>query len=406
MRDISSPQDTCLACGSARLVDLIDLGVQPHANDFSDTLQLKFRESLRLRGCRDCGHAQQAVFVRPEILFADYHYASGTSRSLKQYFDHYAAELAARLGPDTRILEVACNDGSFLDSLAAAGFKALRGVDPAGNIVATARAKGLDVDVDFFNQAYAAAHPQRHDLIVGQNVLAHTPDPLDLLRAAAAVLADDGEIHIQTSQANMLFNGEFDTIYHEHYSFFGAHSMRTLAQRAGLVLVSLSYPDVHGTSFRFVLKKSGSADAAVTERLAYEQQHGLLDGRCFAAFSALAQDRVSRFRQHLIEWHGQGRAVVGVGVAAKSVTFFNYAGVFPDHVVDEAPLKIGKYLPGSPVRVAPLTGVGDYPQGTVFVVGAWNFFNELKAKIAAVRGDQGRADLFVRYLPALEMQPC
>lgn len=383
--------------------------MQPHANDFADTLQLKFRESLRLRGCSVCGHAQQAVFVRPDILFEDYHYASGTSRSLKQYFDHYAAELARQLPSSARILEVACNDGSFLDSLAAQGFKALRGVDPAANIVATARAKGLDVDIDFFTPAYAKAHAQRYDLIVGQNVLAHTPDPLGLLQAAAAVLAVGGEIHIQTSQANMLFNGEFDTVYHEHYSFFGAHSMRTLARRAGLELVHLSYPAVHGTSFRFVLRKSGTAgtaDASVTRRLAEEVQRGLLDGRCFAAFSALAQDRVARYRTHLSEWHAQGRTVVGVGVAAKSVTFFNYAGVFPDHVVDEAPLKIGRYLPGSAVRVAPLAGVADYPRNTVFVVGAWNFFNELHDKISTVRGGQGGGDLFVRYLPEMEMRAC
>ena len=380
--------------------------MQPHANDFSDTQQLKFRESLRLRGCPHCGHAQQAVFVRPDLLFADYHYASGTSRSLKAYFDAYAAELKTQLRPEASILEIACNDGSFLDSLAAAGFTQLHGVDPAANIVATAQAKGLAVDADFFNQAYVARQPRRHDLIIGQNVLAHTPDPLDLLRAAAAVLNDGGEIHIQTSQANMLFNGEFDTVYHEHYSFFSAHSMRTLAARAGLVLVHLSYPAVHGTSFRFVLMKSGAVQASVTERLAFEVEHGLLDGRCFADFKALAEDRVGAYRDHLHAWHAQGRTVVGVGVAAKSVTFFNYAGVFPDHVVDEAPLKIGKFLPGSAVRVAPVAGVADYPEGAIFVVGAWNFYAELKDKISTARGAKGRGDVFVRYLPALEMQAC
>lgn len=380
--------------------------MQPHANDFSDTLQLKFRESLRLRGCTRCGHAQQAVFVDPKLLFADYHYASGTSRSLKQYFDRYAAELAARLGTGTRILEVACNDGSFLDSLAAQGFGSLKGVDPAANIVAAARAKGLDVDVDFFNTAYASRQDRRYDLIVGQNVLAHTPDPLDLLRAAAALLADDGEVHIQTSQADMLFNGEFDTVYHEHFSFFGAHSMKTLAERAGLVLVRISYPEVHGTSLHCVLKKQGRPEPSVAQRLDHELAHGLLDGRCFAAFRALAEDRVAAYRGHLEQWHAQGRTVVGVGVAAKAVTFFNYAAVFPDHVVDEAPLKIGKFLPGSAVRVQPLAAVAELPEAAVFVVGAWNFFDELRGKIAAVRGARGAQDLYVRYLPALELRSC
>jgi SAM-dependent methyltransferase len=346
------------------------------------------------------------VFVDPGILFADYHYASGTSRSLKQYFDRYAGELAERLGTGARALEIACNDGSFLDSLASRGFRSLKGVDPAANIVALARAKGLDVDVDFCNSAYAARNGQRYDLIIGQNVLAHTPDPLDLLRAAAAMLADDGELHIQTSQADMLFNGEFDTVYHEHFSFFGAHSMQTLAERAGLALVRISYPAVHGTSLHCVLKKRGRAEPSVAQRLAWEAAHGLLDGRCFAAFKALAQDRVHAYRTHLQQWRAQGRTVVGVGVAAKAVTFFNYAAAFPDHVVDEAPLKIGKFLPGSQVRVQPLAAVAELPQACVFVVGAWNFFDELCAKLAAERGGRGAQDLFVRYLPKLEMRPC
>lgn len=406
MSDISSTPDACLACGSKDLRDLIDLGVQPHANDFSENGQLKFTESLRLCGCPHCGHAQQGVFVKPEVLFADYHYASGTSSSLKRYFDLYAKELRSQFPASARVLEIACNDGSFLDSLAAEGFGHLHGVDPAGNIVETARAKGLKVDADFFNQAYVAQHPQTYDLIVGQNVCAHTPDPLDLLSAAAKVLNPEGEIHIQTSQANMLFNGEFDTIYHEHYSFFSAHSMQALARRAGLVLCRLSFPDIHGTSFRFVLKRIGHADPSVTERLDYERVHGLLDGHCFKQFSILAENRVNTYRKHMKQWHAQKRTVVGVGVAAKSVTFFNYAGVFPDHVVDEAPLKIGRFLPGSKVRVTATPAVADLPMGTIFVIGAWNFYAELKEKISKIRGAKGKGDAYVRYLPELEIQEC
>lgn len=406
MLEFSHSQEACVACGAMKLVDLIDLGVQPHANDFSISLQLKFRESLRLRGCIGCGHAQQAIFVGPEVLFEDYHYASGTSRSLKQYFDDYANELSLSFINDASILEIACNDGSFLDSLKAQGFSDLHGVDPAANIVEMATAKGLSVDTAFFSLGYARNHSKRYDLIVGQNVLAHTPNPLDLLSAAAKVLKDNGEIHIQTSQANMLFNGEFDTVYHEHYSFFSAHSMSTLAERAGLTLVSLSYPAVHGTSFRFVIKKLGQPDAAVNDRLAYEIDNYLLDGRCFAAFSKLAEHRVGVYRKHLMDWHAEGRTVIGVGVAAKSVTFFNYAGVFPDHVVDESPLKIGKYLPGSSVCVSPLSGVDCYPENAIFVIGAWNFFFELKEKIRLIRGERGKCDVFVRYLPEVEVQTC
>lgn len=378
--------------------------MQPHANDYSETGGLKFRESLRLRGCRHCGHAQQAMFVRPDILFADYHYASGTSRSLKQYFDRYAGEIAARFGTGARVLEIACNDGSFLDSLAAQGIRTLKGVDPAANIVETARAKGLDVDAEFFGLDYARGHAGRYDLVVGQNVLAHTPDPLNLLQAAAALLADDGEIHIQTSQANMLFNGEFDTIYHEHYSFFGAHSMRALAERAGLLLTRIDYPEVHGTSFRFVLRRVGAVERSVDHRLGDEIAQGLLDGRCFMRFAALAEQRVQAYREHLRQWHAEGRTVIGVGVAAKAVTFFNYAGVFPDRIVDEAALKIGRIVPGSSVRVQPVATVADCPPGTVFVVGAWNFYAELKQKLGSVRGAAGHGDLYVRYLPQIEIQ--
>jgi 2-polyprenyl-3-methyl-5-hydroxy-6-metoxy-1,4-benzoquinol methylase len=404
-------QSTCLACGSISLVKLIDLGVQPHANDFSETNHLKFREPLLLMGCKECGHAQQEVFVHPEMLFIDYHYASGTSKSLKNYFDKYARDLVLEISRDSRILEIACNDGSFMESLASQGFRELKGVDPASNIVSSARSKGLNVDDDFFNSDYANRHLSvncpKYNFIVGQNVLAHTPDPLDLLKAAKLLLAPGGLIQIQTSQANMIFNGEFDTIYHEHYSFFSAHSMQRLAARAGLILVSLDYPDVHGTSFRFTLKSDGEPGISVTDRLNFEIQHGLLDGKCFKEFSKQAENRVNAYRQHIKDWHENGLTVVGVGMAAKSVTFFNYAGVFPDFVIDEAPLKVGKYLPGSNLRVQPLLEVASFPPNTVFVIGAWNFFDELKEKIKFVRGPElGHGDLFVRYLPVLEIKTC
>jgi hypothetical protein len=183
--------------------------------------------------------------------------------------------------------------------------------------------------------------------------------------------------------------------------------MQRLAARAGLVLVSLDYPEVHGTSFRFQLQSVGTPDASVIDRLNFEIQHGLLNGKCFNDFSDQAENRVIAYRQHLKEWHEKGITVVGVGMAAKSVTFFNYAGVFPDFVIDEAPLKVGKYLPGSKLRVQPLLEVASFPPKTVFVIGAWNFFDELKEKIKDVRGSQlGSEDLFVRYLPQLEITAC
>lgn len=393
----------CLACESSDLVELIDLGIQPHANDYSTDGTVKFKESLVLLGCKRCGHAQQKYLVTPDLLFEDYHYASGTSNTLKKYFDEYAVELK-RDPAVSSILEIACNDGSFLDSLRDQGFSPLVGVDPAGNIVEAAASKGHQTYVDYFGTEFAAGHDQRYSLIVGQNVLAHTPDPLDLLLGAANLLTPDGQIHIQTSQSNMLFNGEFDTVYHEHYSFFGAHSMKALAKRAGLVLCEISYPPVHGTSFRFVLKKAGSEGVSVKDRLHFEEQAGLIDGRCFADFRALAEDRVNAFRNHMKEWTREGRQVIGVGVAAKAVTFFNYADILPHRFVDEAPLKIGKYFPGTSVVIEPLDAVRDCEPGSVFVIGAWNFFDELMQKLGGIRGEQGGSDLYVRYLP--ETQVC
>jgi hypothetical protein len=155
------------------------------------------------------------------------------------------------------------------------------------------------------------------------------------------------------------------------------------------------------------LKSDGEPGISVTDRLNFEIQHGLLDGKCFKEFSKQAENRVNAYRQHIKDWHENGLTVVGVGMAAKSVTFFNYAGVFPDFVIDEAPLKVGKYLPGSNLRVQPLLEVASFPPNTVFVIGAWNFFDELKEKIKFVRGPElGHGDLFVRYLPELEIKTC
>ena len=209
-------QTRCVVC-EAETRPLLDLGVQPLANTLlSDAAQAFQSFPLGLAVCPGCTHGQLTHFLHPDSLFRNYLYASGTSGTLTAYFAWFAAALSGCVRPGARVLEIASNDGSHLSCLAARGFD-VTGIDPADNLNQIAAAAGHKVLTGFFPDTRPDG---RFDVVIAMNVAAHTPTPLRLLEGVAGVLAPGGVAIIQTSQALMIGNGEFDTVYHEHYSFF------------------------------------------------------------------------------------------------------------------------------------------------------------------------------------------
>jgi 2-polyprenyl-3-methyl-5-hydroxy-6-metoxy-1,4-benzoquinol methylase len=384
----------CLACGGSNLRRALDLGNQTLANSLPDLPDVHLdRYELALNYCPSCGHGQLSCFVPPDLLFHDYIYSSGTSETLKKYFEWFSHECLSLIKPGDRVLEIGCNDGSLLRELEKVGFSAI-GVDPAENQVSIATAQGLKAIGGFWpNQIAIEQGP--YSLVVAQNVIAHTPSPANFLQAVAKVLTEDGICILQTSQVNMLHFGEFDTIYHEHHSFFTKNSFSALAKNAGLNLVFLGMSSVHGGSAIVALAKDTKAKVRLTDvfssrpfgmgRADISSEFLVGESRDFAPiyerFGVMSREKISQISNFAKLKNDQNWAICFIGLSAKIMVAMQAASVVPDFLFDEAQLKIGRYLPNSNVQIRPLTSIGEMSERSVFVLTAWNFRDELVSKI-------------------------
>lgn len=377
----------------------LDLGSQPLANNIRQHTEAY---PLAVNLCHDCWHLQLSVAVDPEEMFAEYLYVSGTTKTLRSHFAWFA-EWALALQPNAHtVLDIACNDGTQLDEFKRLGFETY-GIDPAKNLHELSSANH-HVVCDFITpQSAKLLGTDQFDVIVAQNVVAHTADPLGLLSTARQLLNDDGVLLIQTSQANMIANGEFDTIYHEHISFFCLNSMINLAHRAGLHVTNAIKSPIHGTSWIFVLRKNDTTETTVAELLAQEATAGLHAAVTYQHWAQRCAEIQHETVQVLEELQQAGYMLVGYGAAAKGMTFLNSINQTLDAVIDDNPLKVGWQCPGnlSPiVDRAWLSGIGNVYK-IAFIPLAWNFFDEIRDKIRETR--DSKLDVFVRYFPSVEI---
>jgi SAM-dependent methyltransferase len=400
----------CLACGGGNLETYLDLGVQPLANSCVEVPVEQPAFPLGVRLCRDCWHSQLPVAVDPDLLFKRYLYVSGTTDTLRSYFAWFAGmveERFARQGP-LRVLDIASNDGSLLMQFKAKGH-AVQGVDPAENLREASARHGIPTVVDYWSPRVLQQLGAHYDVIVAMNVLAHVADPLGFLELCRRALrpggrVSGGRIYVQTSQALMLKNGEFDTIYHEHHSFFTVRSMLALAARAGLRVEAVRHVPVHGTSYLFELTAAEGGEDCAPGDFEIERQEaawGYYERPSYAAFGQRALRTRDRVRE-LVGWHrGAGYAVVGYGVAAKGMTFVNFAGLDFDYLIDDNPLKVGLLTPG---RNNPIHGpdrLESEERPGLFVVLAWNFYDEVLRRIAQRRTNP--RDGFLAYFPQVKL---
>lgn len=393
----------CLCCGSKNLSMTLDLGQQPMANSFltrEDEPELTFPLVLNL--CRDCYHLQLSHAVNPDLLFKNYLYVSGTSQTLRDYFDWFANETLNYFSAKPKsVLDIACNDGSQLNSFKALGLKTY-GVDPATNLHATS-SKEHEVICDYFKQEHVAHYMNRVDIITAQNVFAHNDYPLDFLKQCRAIMHDTSVLFIQTSQADMVRNNEFDTIYHEHLSFFCANSMNELAKRAGLYLIDIRKTPIHGNSYVFVFSKHPGDTAKVDTFLQEERDAGLNSPATYVEYARKAQQAVNDLKEAIVAYRAEGFVIAGYGAAAKGMTLLNYANLSLDFIIDDNPLKQGRYSPGMHIPVVSIDELNKYEQQNIaFVPLAWNFFDEIKRKIKSKRDHA--EDVFIRYFPSIKVE--
>lgn len=393
----------CLACGSTELRPVLSLGNQALANAYRYTEDMSPEPTfpLDLNRCSRCFHCQLGVAVDPHLLYRNYRYVSGTTATLRSYFNWFANRLATAAPNARSILELACNDGTLLQVLRACGYE-VAGVDPAENLHSVTQAVGLDVRCAYWTEAEAKALGRRFDVLIAMNVVAHGAEPLDFLRACRRTLQPGGKLFVQTSQAFMVDHGEFDTIYHEHHSFFTTRSMQALAERAALRVVEAEHVPVHGTSLLYTLSADAPAGPSVAAMLADEEARGLYDDSTYKNFAAVAAAVRQQLEDVVAEHKRQGFRILAYGAAAKGNTVLQFAhGAGVEAVVDDNVLKHGLCLPGTGLPVLAPCALAAIPHPVLHVITAWNFRDEIVRRIRAVR--HGASDRFLVYFPSVEV---
>jgi 2-polyprenyl-3-methyl-5-hydroxy-6-metoxy-1,4-benzoquinol methylase len=393
----------CNACGGKNLRMILDLGDQPLANNYhANVKQEEF--PLKLNLCTSCYHLQLSHIVNPDLMFKNYLYVSGTSQTLKDYFEYFANKTLEYNSKAKTILDIACNDGTQLDFYKKLGLKTF-GIDPAKNLHEATVAKGHKIICDYFNTSTVLNFEEKtFDIITAQNVFAHTKYTTNFLESCKQLMNDDSVLFIQTSQANMVANNEFDTIYHEHLSFFNTNSMKQVVERCGLVLSDVFKTDIHGTSYVFVITKYGFGSNTVEEMIEKERSIGLYDILTYPAYALKCYASTIGLKNKLEELRKSGYAIVGYGAAAKGNTLLNFGNIKLDFIVDDNPLKQNLLTPGMNI---PIFGSDELIKfrtndKIAFIPLAWNFYEEIKRKIKNKRNNDN--DLFVKYFPNIQIE--
>ena len=391
----------CLACGSKHLFPSLTLGKQPLANNFiSEKIDLPVYP-LGVNVCNNCYHVQLTHTVDPKIIYSNYLYVAGTSQTLKDYSKWFAGYVSERLtGLSYNILDIGCNDGTQLDCFTKHSMNTY-GVDPAENIYATS-SENHNVICDFFGPNIVNKLPKvNFDAITAQNVFAHNPNPLEFLQTCTQLMDDHTQLFIQTSQADMILNNEFDTIYHEHINFFNVNSMNELAKRANLNLIDVIKTPIHGNSYVFVFSKLIKREHHISNIIKSESK--LLNIKTYDDWKENTIKNMSTLKITMNDFKANGYVIVGYGAAAKGNTLLNYIDTPLDLIIDDSPLKQNLYAPGTNSPIKSIDALKELSKDTkiLFMPLAWNFFTEISKRIKAVRNEP--QDKFLKYFPNVEV---
>ncbi|MBI1172828.1 methyltransferase domain-containing protein [bacterium] len=387
---------TCRHCAAPLQHRFLDLGFAPPSNAYLAPEALDRPEvayPLRLMVCGQCYLVQTEDFAAREALFdAQYAYFSSTSKSWLDHSARYAAAVTKRygLGADSLVIEVASNDGYLLRNFVAAGIPCL-GIEPTAATADAAEAQGIPVLRDFFGLTLArglAASGRQADLIAGNNVYAHVPDINDFTRGLAAALKPQGVVTLEFPHLMRLVEFcQFDTVYHEHFSYLSLMSVTRIFEAAGLRIFDVEELPTHGGSLRVHGCLTGAGHEptpSVAALLAEEVRRGMAGLAYYDAFQPRADRVKDAFLRFLIDAKRDGRKVAAYGAAAKGNTLMNYAGVKPDllpFVCDAAPSKQGKLMPGSHIPILPPAAL-EAERPDFIVILPWNIAAEVRQQLA------------------------
>jgi hypothetical protein len=346
----------CLVCGNKKLIKFFDLNQQPLANNY---VKNQYWYPLGLNYCENCTHTQLTYAIDPKVMFEDYAFVSGTTDTLNKWFKDFADQF--KNDSPGRILDIAGNDGTLLKYFK--GWDRLN-IDPAKNLNHFNEDEGIMIINDFWREEIGNKFG-KFDLITAFHVVPHTPTPLSFVKGLRKAIKDTGRIYIETSQIDMLQNGQFDTIYHEHYSQFSEKSMRLLLEKGGFKgwEINITKVPIYGNSMMVEIK------------------------RPYYDFNNRA-NKLKEFLNNIPE------DAIGFGAAARATVMINSVNMKLRYVIDENPLKIGKVIPGTDIPIVS-PSVLKHEGKLNIVIFAWTFADEIKKKIKKLR--PGAKDTF--YVP-------
>jgi len=394
-------------------VVFLSLGETPLANSFvriGSMGQPQLRVPLEVMRCERCGLVQLTVVVDPEVMFRDYLYATSASAPMRGHFDDLAAELVSRFAPaDSLVVEVGSNDGVLLRPLASRGARAL-GVEPASNLATIANAEGLETLNEFFGLQVAQRIRSERGaakVVVGNNVLAHIDDLPAMVRSLDALLDDDGVFVAEVPYLfDLLDHVEYDTVYHEHLSYFHLAPLAVLFDHVGMELFDVKRLATHGGSIRMYAGRRGRRPVTTSLReLRASEAARLTDATgLFAAFTGRVEAQRAALRSLLGDLRTNGTRLAGYGATAKGNTMLNYCGIGADtlaFIADTTPYKQGLLTPGTHIPVRPESAIDD--EGIeVLLLLAWNYADEIVRRMTTYTGRGGR---FIHPIPLPRFLP-
>lgn len=369
----------CRCCKNIQFEKILDFGTQPLANNFVNSSLDVEKYPLDLYCCRHCYHLQLGHVVDKTILFDEYIYTSGTSKTMKNFFKTNALEID-ELGTTKTVLDIACNDGSQLDAFFDLGWETV-GVDPAKNII-----KNVSHTHKIINGYWDSNMAKKLDtyfgVILSQNVFAHVDDLDEFINACKIVMNKDTKWFIQTSQATMVENFECDTIYHEHLSFFNCSSMIKVIERNGLFVNNVKIVPIHGNSYIFEVSKSKNVSTQLQEQYDLELKKGYYDIDCIRNYGKQCIKNINA-KKLLLEKLSKQYEIIGYGACAKVNTLFNAMDITPNiikYIIDDSKLKQGKYTPGTNIKIIDIDQLNSRKNYIILVL-AWNFYDEIVTKV-------------------------
>jgi 2-polyprenyl-3-methyl-5-hydroxy-6-metoxy-1,4-benzoquinol methylase len=412
--DVQNNAAACRFCGAPLTHTFVDLGMSPLCNNILKPEQLNAMEPffpLLVYVCDQCFLVQLQEYVNPGEIFSDYSYFSSFSDSWLAHAKRYVDGIVERRGLNeaSQVVEIASNDGYLLQYFVQKGVPVL-GVEPAANVAAVASEKGIPTVVKFFGRKTAEelrADGKAADLIVGNNVLAHVPDVNDLVGGLKILLKPQGVVTMEFPHLMRLMEeNQFDTIYHEHFSYFSFITVEKIFAAHGLTLFDVEELPTHGGSLRIYARHTENMAEAVGERVAdlraREIAAGFSDIEHYLSFGEQVKATKRALLDFLIRAKNEGKTVVGYGAPGKGNTLLNYCGIradFMDYTVDRSPNKQGHFLPGTHIPICHPDQIKETKPDYLLIL-PWNLKDEIMGQMAHIREWGGQ---FVVPIPRVEV---